>query len=202
MEGLEWSRLTNRGDSIWEVVWYEKTGQEAGQLLCSTCRKKESSEEGEAIQDRCDNGRFKTPFRRKSHCSKLMVDGKVISDPECLLSAWTGYFKSLSRSKSIEEPADFHSFWCWRGCRISWKKQKFHTSTGRDTGRFPVPKLSLLRRRQLTGIWEKVVRSICVYMICKMHLIPFPWPPWSPRSWVFGAAEDAGYLERSNFLTV
>ena len=51
------------------------------------------------------NGRFKTPFRRKSHCSKLMVDGKVISDPESLLSAWTGYFKSLSRSRFDEERA-------------------------------------------------------------------------------------------------
>ena len=33
-----------------------------------------------------------------------MVDGKVISDPESLLSAWTGYFKNLSRSRSDEEP--------------------------------------------------------------------------------------------------
>lgn len=33
-----------------------------------------------------------------------MADGKVISDPESLLSAWTGYFKSLSRSISDEEP--------------------------------------------------------------------------------------------------
>ena len=51
-----------------------------------------------------DNGRLNTPFRRKSHCSKLMVDGNVISGSESLLSAWTGYFKNLSRSRSDEEP--------------------------------------------------------------------------------------------------
>ena len=33
-----------------------------------------------------------------------VIDGKVISDPESLLSAWTGYFKSLSRSRSNEKP--------------------------------------------------------------------------------------------------
>jgi len=35
-----------------------------------------------------DNGRFKTPFRRKPHYSKFVVDEKVISNPERLLSAW------------------------------------------------------------------------------------------------------------------
>ena len=34
-----------------------------------------------------DNGRFKTPFRRKPHYSKFVVDEKVISNPE-RLSAW------------------------------------------------------------------------------------------------------------------
>lgn len=41
----------------------------------------------------------------KSRCNKLLVGGKVVSDPEVLLGAWVGHFVKLSESSKEEIPA-------------------------------------------------------------------------------------------------
>ena len=43
--------------------------------------------------------RFETPQRSKSQCSKLVVDGEVISDPESLLGVWADHFPGLCKSR-------------------------------------------------------------------------------------------------------
>ena len=42
---------------------------------------------------------FRTPQRSKSQCSKLVVDGEVVSDPESLLGVWAGHFSGLCKSR-------------------------------------------------------------------------------------------------------
>ena len=42
-----------------------------------------------------DNHRFKTPQRRKSRCSKLVVEDVTLQDPEVLLKVWAEHFQTL-----------------------------------------------------------------------------------------------------------
>jgi len=42
--------------------------------------------------------RFRTPRRRK-RCCKLVVDGKVVSDPEVLIGEWVEHFRELAKSR-------------------------------------------------------------------------------------------------------
>lgn len=51
-----------------------------------------------------DWGRFRTPQTRKSRCSKLVVDGEIVQDPEALLHVWVQHFQKLSKSKEESTP--------------------------------------------------------------------------------------------------
>ena len=46
-----------------------------------------------------DNRRFRTPQKRKSRCSKLVVGEETVQDPEMLLKVWAEHFKMLGESK-------------------------------------------------------------------------------------------------------
>ena len=46
-----------------------------------------------------DSSRFRVPGKQRSRCSKLRVDGRLLSDPEELLTAWSSHFRMLSESK-------------------------------------------------------------------------------------------------------
>ena len=43
-------------------------------------------------------GQFMTPQCRKSRCSKLMVDGKMVNQTEALLDVWAQLFGKLAKS--------------------------------------------------------------------------------------------------------
>ena len=47
--------------------------------------------------------RFRAPHRMKSRCSKLRVNGEVLSNKENLLSAWADHFSRLSKSHAHSE---------------------------------------------------------------------------------------------------
>ena len=46
-----------------------------------------------------DNHRFKTPQRKKSRCSRLVVEDVTVQDPEVLLKVWAEHFQKLGESK-------------------------------------------------------------------------------------------------------
>ena len=46
-----------------------------------------------------DSRRFKTPQMKKSRCSKLVVRGEKIQDPETLLKVWAEHFQKLDESR-------------------------------------------------------------------------------------------------------
>ena len=50
-----------------------------------------------------------TPQRRKSRCSKLVVDGDVIWDPESLLKIWVDHFQRLTKSRLDDTAEGFDS---------------------------------------------------------------------------------------------
>ena len=45
-----------------------------------------------------ENWRFKAPHRRKARCSKLRINGQVLSNKDALVDAWANHFSSLSNS--------------------------------------------------------------------------------------------------------
>ena len=47
--------------------------------------------------------RFRLPGK-KNRCSKLIVDGEVISSPQSLMEVWAQYFSNLAKSKVDESP--------------------------------------------------------------------------------------------------
>ena len=48
--------------------------------------------------------RFRLPGRKNNRCSKLIVDGEVISSPQSLMEVWVQYFSNLTKSKVDESP--------------------------------------------------------------------------------------------------
>ena len=52
-----------------------------------------------------DNRHFKLPQqRKKSHCTRLRVDGQLISDPTKLLEVWSTHFETLAQSQMDLQP--------------------------------------------------------------------------------------------------
>ena len=47
---------------------------------------------------------FQSNYKKKVSCTKLLSDGKVISDPDELVAVWESYFKSLATSKYSSNP--------------------------------------------------------------------------------------------------
>jgi len=66
--------------------------------LCRTGREVEDSEKRKMFAAGL-SCRFRAPHKSKSQCSKLVVDGEVVGDPESLLGAWAGHFSELSKSR-------------------------------------------------------------------------------------------------------
>ena len=50
-----------------------------------------------------DNRRFRAPHRMKSRCSKLRMNGEVLSNKDNLLGAWADHFSKLSKSREHSE---------------------------------------------------------------------------------------------------
>ena len=46
-----------------------------------------------------ESRRFVTPQRRKAQCSKLVVDGNVVREPDTLLKIWADHFQRLTKSR-------------------------------------------------------------------------------------------------------
>ena len=47
---------------------------------------------------------FRLPGRKNNRCSKLIVDGKVISSPQTLMEVWAHHFSNLAKLKVGESP--------------------------------------------------------------------------------------------------
>ena len=73
----------------------------------NTCR---AREERKCIQRRDEmfesnhSRHFQSNYKKKVSCTKLLSDGKVISDPDELVAVWESYFKSLATSKCSSNP--------------------------------------------------------------------------------------------------
>ena len=47
---------------------------------------------------------FRLPGRKNNRCSKLIVDGEVISSPQSLMEVWARHFSNLAKLKVGEFP--------------------------------------------------------------------------------------------------
>ena len=54
-----------------------------------------------------DSRRFKTPQTKKSRCSKLVVRGETIQDPETLLKVWAEHFNKVGELRLGDTPKTF-----------------------------------------------------------------------------------------------
>ena len=49
-----------------------------------------------------DHSRFRQSCRTQSKCERLVIDGKLVDDPDVLMAAWAEHFRSLARSRIDE----------------------------------------------------------------------------------------------------
>ena len=69
--------------------------------LCSAMEERKRVQRWEHLFRMNAHSRFKLPQKRKnSQCTRLRVDGRLISDPVQLLEAWTSHFEELAQSRT------------------------------------------------------------------------------------------------------
>ena len=67
--------------------------------LCAAKEERKRIQRRERMFKDRARGRFVTSQRRKSTCSKLMVDGELVSDRQSLMEIWAHHFAELAKSK-------------------------------------------------------------------------------------------------------
>ena len=67
---------------------------------CSAMAERRRVERRESLFRHQDSSRFRIPGKQRSRCSKLHVDGRLVSDPEELLTVWASHFRKLSESSN------------------------------------------------------------------------------------------------------
>ena len=60
---------------------------------CSAMAERRRVERRERLFRHQDSSRFRIPGKQRSRCSKLRVDGRLVSDPEELLTAWASHVR-------------------------------------------------------------------------------------------------------------
>ncbi len=71
--------------------------------LCAAVDERKRIRKRESLFLRKDAKSFRPPHKKKCRCSKLRVDGKLISDRCDLLKAWSDHFSTLSKSRLLSE---------------------------------------------------------------------------------------------------
>ena len=72
--------------------------------LCAAIDERKRIRNRESLFKRKDARRFRPPYKKKSRCSKLCVNGTVISAKNDLLNAWADHFSTLSKTHlQVEE---------------------------------------------------------------------------------------------------
>ena len=73
---------------------------------CSAMEERRRVQRRETLFRTNSHLRFRTPQKRgKSKCTRLRVNGAMVSDPSLLLQAWTQHFQSLAKSQEDTNPA-------------------------------------------------------------------------------------------------
>ena len=74
--------------------------------FCSAMEERKRVQRQESLFRSNSHLRFRTPqSRSKSKCTRLRVNGTLLSDPSLLLQAWTQHFQSLAKSQEETNPA-------------------------------------------------------------------------------------------------
>ena len=74
--------------------------------FCSAMEERKRVQRQESLFRSNSHLRFCTPqSRSKSKCTRLRVNGTLLSDPSLLLQAWTQHFQSLAKSQEETNPA-------------------------------------------------------------------------------------------------
>jgi len=110
--------LCERSKSAWKA-WCDAGRPQSGPLfesknglrrevkkrvnLCAAVDERKCIRRREMMFKRKDNRRFRAPHRMKSRCSKLRVDGEVLSNKDDLLGAWANHFSKLSKSRVLSD---------------------------------------------------------------------------------------------------
>ena len=67
--------------------------------ICSAVDEKKRVRKREALFQSKDNRRFRAPHSNRPRCSKLHVNGRVLSDKADLVQAWGDHFSTLAKSR-------------------------------------------------------------------------------------------------------
>ena len=73
--------------------------------LCAAVDERKRTRKREQMFKQKNNRRFRAPHRRKARCSKLRVNGEIISNTEDLVGVWANHFSSLAKSQLPSEEA-------------------------------------------------------------------------------------------------
>ena len=74
--------------------------------FCSAMEERKRVQRQESLFRSNSHLRFRTPqSRSKSKCTRLRVNGTLLSDPSLLLQAWTQHFQNLAKSQEETNPA-------------------------------------------------------------------------------------------------
>ena len=66
---------------------------------CSAMAERRRVQGREMLFHSQDSSRFRVPWKQRSRWSKFRADGRLLLDPEDLLTAWSSHFRMLSESK-------------------------------------------------------------------------------------------------------
>ena len=92
----------NSGRPLSRPIYDDRICKRAVKFNLNTCR---AREERKSIQRRDEmfesnhSRHFQSNYKKKVSYTKLLSDGKVISDPHELVAVWQSYFKTLATSK-------------------------------------------------------------------------------------------------------
>ena len=108
------------------------TKNEARKLVKQRIKSCAAMKERKLIQTREKHFRSSAPYRfkipqkrRKSQCTRLRVDGNLISDPLQLMKAWTQHFRNLTQSQIGSNPASLKlQRFCHPSCHLAFRKRK------------------------------------------------------------------------------
>ena len=94
-----WWRWCEAGRPASGVEYEEKTRMRREVRRCAGRAERKRIGRREKLFSGNDTRRYRLPGRKKSHCSRLCVDGVVVSDEDELREAWAAHFRKLSESR-------------------------------------------------------------------------------------------------------
>ena len=94
-------RVWKEAGSPWEGLLFEQMNKLRREVrkrvhYCAAMTERRRVQRREMMFRNHDSSRFRIPGKQRSRCSKLRVGGRIVSDPDEMLGAWSSHFKRLS----------------------------------------------------------------------------------------------------------